>query len=218
MGRPAIRVTSRARMTRRVLRGSIRAAPAGSRRRSQRAASSPPSWARAWRRRGWGDARDAPAFDHGFYVLPGAAHQNRQPAALLDGVDGGVGALLVFAQGDGLPRPGDVDEVVGDGGALGRRGFGRANVHTLVKQARIGGDNLAGKAAGQLQGEAGLAAGCGTNQHQQGWRAGISGHGCYHPGSALGMCSQRSSLPALSSSTATRSMRQATSSISFSYR
>ena len=46
-------------------------------------------------------------------------------------------------------RVGDIDQVVGDAGHLSGSGFGRADIHAAVEQARVGRDDLSIQALSQ---------------------------------------------------------------------
>ena len=57
----------------------------------------------------------------------------------------------------------DVEEVVGDAAPLGGGGLRRTDVHAAVDRHRVGVDDLAPEALGQVEGEAGLAGGRGPD-------------------------------------------------------
>ena len=75
------------------------------------------------------------------------------------------GHLHVPGHGEVLLRVGHVDHVVGDAPHLLFGGLGGANVHGAVDLHGVGGDHLAVVALGQLHRHAGLARGCGADDH-----------------------------------------------------
>jgi len=78
---------------------------------------------------------------------------------LADSGDSFAGEAAVVAGGAGFVGGEDVDEVVRDAGALGQSGFSGADLHAAVDGDRVAGDDFAGEALGQGEGEGGFAAG-----------------------------------------------------------
>jgi hypothetical protein len=66
-------------------------------------------------------------------------------------IDGSVSQLLVLGQGHRLIRLANVDQVVGDTSPLRRRGLGGTDIQTVIKQARISGNDLPLEFGRQLQ-------------------------------------------------------------------
>ncbi len=89
------------------------------------------------------DAGDAPTLDHGPHPLAGPAHQQGQASPGVNIVDGLVGPLLKFGQGEGVIGRDNIDQVMGHGGLFLRRWLGGADIHALVNLPGIGGDDLA---------------------------------------------------------------------------
>jgi hypothetical protein len=88
-------------------------------------------------------------------------------SAFGDADDGFAGEPAVVAGGAGLVRLEDVDEVVGDAGALGERGLCGADLHAAIDGDGVATDDLAGEALGEGEGERGLAAGGGAGDDDE---------------------------------------------------
>jgi len=67
--------------------------------------------------------------------------------------------LLELGQRPGVIRVSNVDQVVGDARTFFGRGFGGANVHATVEEARVGADDFSIPALGYLNGDLSFANG-----------------------------------------------------------
>lgn len=102
-------------------------------------------------------------------VKAGAAGDDGEMAALGDFLQGGAGLAGVVAGGEGVIGCGDVDEVVGNLGALGEGGFGGAEVHAEVDGYGVATDDFALEFAGEGEGEGGFAAAGGPEDQDGQW-------------------------------------------------
>ena len=115
------------------------------------------------------------AVDERAQVEAGAAGDDGQVAAFGDAGEGFAGQAAVVAGGAGLVGPGDVDQVVRDEGALFVRGLGGADLHLAIDGDGVAADDLAVELFGETQGERGLAAGGGADEHDEGFGGGVCG-------------------------------------------
>ena len=87
-------------------------------------------------------SRDLQVVDDRSEVEAGAADEDRHRSSLSDAVDRVAGERLELADGEGVGRVDQIDEVVPDLGLLGCRGCGRADVHPAVDLHRVDRDEL----------------------------------------------------------------------------
>jgi hypothetical protein len=105
--------------------------------------------------------------DHGLEVQAGAAHEQRPPSPRLDAGQRPGGGGREAGDGEVLVGVGEVEEVDGHLGPLGRGRLGRADVHPPVDAHGVDGDELdVAEAAGDLQGDGRLARRRGSDQGQ----------------------------------------------------
>ena len=109
----------------------------------------------AQRRVGGGHGRQAA--QQGLEIQPGAAGQDRQPAAAGDVVQRGAGVNGEFGRRVRLPRIANVDQVVRHPASLVQGRLGRADVQAAVHQRRINADDFPAKTARAFKRERGLA-------------------------------------------------------------
>src|ERR1700687_742258 len=107
------------------------------------------------------------AVEHGAQVEAGSAADDGKAAAGSDLGGGGTRPAGVIAGGEPGVGGGDVDEVVGDAGAILARGLGGADLEFAVDGNRVATDDFAAELQGERQGEGGLAAGGGPGDDQQ---------------------------------------------------
>ena len=79
----------------------------------------------------------------------------------------GTGGALIGGDAGGLAHIKNVELMMNDAAALGRRQFCGADVHAPVQLAGIGVDDLAAQSASQLQREIRLAGACGSDDDDQ---------------------------------------------------
>jgi len=91
-------------------------------------------------------------------VEAGSAGDDEEMVALGDFAEGGAGLAGVVAGGEGVVGGGDVDEVMGDEGALGERRLGGAEVHAAVDGYGVATDDFAVELLGEGEGKCGFAA------------------------------------------------------------
>ena len=77
-------------------------------------------------------SRDLQVVDDRSEVEAGAADEDRHRSSLSDAVDRVAGERLELADGEGVGRVDQIDEVVSDLGLLSCRWCGRADVHPAV--------------------------------------------------------------------------------------
>ena len=107
--------------------------------------------------------RDDPAFEQGPDVLPAAAHDQREFAAAVDIGDRRAGGVEVFGERDRFGGVAQVEAVVGDQRALGRRRFGGADFEAAVELAGVGADDFGVEPLREFERPVGLAGGGGTD-------------------------------------------------------
>ena len=145
-GWPVSAITSSARTMRRRLFGSMRAAATGSSARSRSYALREPAVGfrrgeeRGARREVLAGKREI--VDDGPDVQPGAADEQRPPAARFDLGDRGARQRLRARDRPVFDGIGDVDQMVRHRGALGGRRLGRPDVHPAVHLHRVERDDL----------------------------------------------------------------------------
>jgi len=98
------------------------------------------------------------AFGKRSEVEAGSAGDDEEMVALGDFAEGGAGLAGVVAGGEGVVGGGDVDEVMGDEGALGERRLGGAEVHAAVDGYGVATDDFAVELLGEGEGKCGFAA------------------------------------------------------------
>jgi len=105
------------------------------------------------------------AFQQRAQIQASPADYDRQSSPLLDLVQDLAGLAGVFASGDVAGRLHKIEEVMGNAGALGGRGFGGANLELAKHGDRITVHNLPQEAFGQSKGEGSLAASRGAEHN-----------------------------------------------------
>jgi hypothetical protein len=101
------------------------------------------------------------------HIEQGAADEQRQPAACGNLRGQALGVAHEGRRRVALQRVVRVDQVMRHGGPLGRRGFGRADVHAAVDQRRVDADDLQRQLLRQRQRGTGLADAGGTDQQHR---------------------------------------------------
>src|SRR6266567_883119 len=109
---------------------------------------------------------EAVPLEHRLQVHAGAAYEDRQAPAAPDRGERLEEAALEQEDVELGPRLDDVDQVMGDLAVLGQV-LACADVHPPVDLAGVGGDDLAGQAAGQSHPEPGLSGGGRSEYHQE---------------------------------------------------
>ena len=117
---------------------------------------------------GWDD----PAFEQRPDVLPAAAHDQRELAAVVDVGDRRAGGVEVFGERDRFGGIAQVEAVVRDQGAVGRRRFGGADFEAAVELAGVGADDFGVEPLREFERPGGLAGGGGTDDGEDGVIAG----------------------------------------------
>jgi hypothetical protein len=113
----------------------------------------------AWRRRG-------EALKQRPEIETGAASDDGKMAASFDVSQRGAGGAGVVTGGGGLVEVEEIEAVVRDAGAFGRRRFGGADVETAIDRDGIATDDLTVEPVGQMKCERRLAAGGGADENQ----------------------------------------------------
>jgi hypothetical protein len=111
--------------------------------------------------------RGEEAVDERAQVEACSATDNWQAVALGNSTDGFAGEAAIVSGGAWSVGRKDVDEVVGDAGALGKSGLGGADLHAAIDGDRVAGDYLAGELLGEGKGEGCLAAGGGAGDDEE---------------------------------------------------
>ena len=171
MGLRAARQTSMARMSLGVSLAWMRAADAGSRRARSRWSqpctvsfgAAAEALAEVFVARGPGEE----AFGEGAEVEAGSTGDDGEFVAGGDVAESCAGAAAVFARGEGLVGIGDVDEVMGDAGAVFECGLGGAEVHAAIDGDGIAGDDFAVEVFGEGERERGFAAAGGAEEKER---------------------------------------------------
>ena len=87
-------------------------------------------------------SRDLQVVDDRSEVEAGAADEDRHRSSLTDAIDRVAGERLELADGEGVGRVDQIDEMVSDAGLLGCRGCGGADVHPAVDLHRVDRDEF----------------------------------------------------------------------------
>ena len=95
-----------------------------------------------------------------------AAHQQGNMAPLSHLLDHDPGGVHVFGHREGSGGFHEVQQMMGHGGALHRCGLGGAYIHAAIDLHGIHAEDLAAQRLGDLQGQGGFAAGCGSDDAQ----------------------------------------------------
>ena len=96
-------------------------------------------------RRHFGNAQ---SLYHGALVERRAANEEGHVPAPVNGVDGATSKGLELGQAQRLIGVAQIEQVVGDLGAFGGRGLGRADVHAAVKLAAVRAEDFTVEALG----------------------------------------------------------------------